>query len=323
MLVSSGLVFGMAFFGDWLGVWDFRRFDFFILMGILLVGSIVISTVIVYVFGNSVIFRSLRKLRDASTAIAQGDFTSQLKVPREREVGDLVESFNHMTRELGKQEMLASDFIANVSHEFKNPLSAIQGYAQLLEDDSLQRDKRNQYIQLISDKTTTLSTLVSNILELSKLDNRNSRLTKQNFSLDEQIRQSILMLEGKWSTKNIEFELFLPDTTYFGNQHLISQVWQNLIDNAVKFSHEGGHIAVALSNHDDSVTVRVVDSGIGMDNETQKHLFDKFYQNDHSVITGNGLGLSIAKRIVELHNGTIRAESYPSIGTTMIVTLPL
>ena len=205
-----------------------------------------------------------------------------------------------------------------------NPLAAIEGYAMLLQDEQLNSAERYEYSQIIIAASQQLSLLTGNILQLSKLENSEIVLEKALFRLDEQIRQAILFLESKWSEKNIIFHLNLPSICYHGNQELLMQVWINLIENAIKFSHVNSSIQVTLIENEKKVSVLIKDTGIGMNNETKQRLYDKFYQADKTrKMTGNGLGLTLVKRIIQLSQGSILVESTENNGTCFTVSLPL
>lgn len=237
---------------------------------------------------------------------------------------DIAKKFNAMAHDLSNIETLRGDFVANVSHEFKTPLSSIEGYATLLQNPSLSDDRRDYYIQKILDNSRKLSELSSNILLLSKLENQEMVIGVSEFRLDEQIRRSILMLEDKWTKKQIEFDMDLPIQLYRGSEGLLERVWINLIDNAIKHSDAGGVIRIDIAKSDFGISISVADSGDGMSDEIKKHIFEKFYQGDLSRREeGNGLGLSLVKRIIELCGGDIRVESAPGCGATFIVDLPL
>lgn len=323
MVAASILVFIVSIIGDRMDLWNYAGIRFTVMLAIFLIGSVVLSTIIVFLLGNHTILRSIRSVSQASKQVAKGDFSQHLTiVPREKELRALVINFNDMVKQLGNQEMLANDFIANVSHEFKNPLSAIQGYAQLLESDNIAHDTKAEYINLISEKTNTLSDLVSDILQLSKLDNQSIEINKTTFRLDEQIRKSILMLEKEWTLKSIDFNLKLNETSYLGSEYLVGEIWHNIIENAIKFSDYSSTISIKLKGNKKNISVTISDNGIGMDNETTNRIFDKFYQKNHSVFKGNGLGLCIVRKIVELHKGTISVNSYLNEGTTFVISLP-
>lgn len=268
-------------------------------------------------------FAPIRQLIQAQNAVAQGDFSIRLpENARWRDIRDMNLNFNRMVKELNSMELLQSDFIQNASHELKTPLAAIQGYASLLSDSPLNQEQK-QYLDRILESSRRLTTLTGNILLLSKLENQQIAPERQFFSLDEQIRCCILSLESLWSEKNMVLEVDLEEVRYFGVPDLLAQVWINLLSNAVKYTPAGGRIAVNLLKIPDALQITVEDTGIGMSEETQKHVFDKFYQGDKSRSSGgNGLGLALVRRILTLCGGEILIKSEVGSGTQMIVRLP-
>ena len=208
----------------------------------------------------------------ATTEVARGNFSVRVREPLDAEYGTLTRNFNRMAEELSGIETLRGDFISNVSHEFKTPLASIQGFAKLLQDDSLSDSDRCEYTQIIIDETTRLSKLASNILNLSKLENQTTIANKTRFSLDEQIRKIILMLEPEWSKKNINLDIALDDIYYFGNEELMGQIWQNIINNAIKFTPDNGVIKVQLYRTESNITVRISDNGIGISHEAKEKI---------------------------------------------------
>ena len=232
--------------------------------------------------------------------------------------------FNIMTRELAGTELLRMDFVENVSHEFKTPLSAIEGYATLLQKRGLDEEKRAEYTDRILRNTRRLSTLTSDILLLSRLEHQETGIHREWFCLDEQLRECILSLEEQWTQKRLEMEVDLDGADYCGSRDLLSHVWVNIIGNAVKFAPEDGVVRVLLRREAEALRVQVADNGAGMSAEVQRRMFEKFYQGDASRSSqGNGLGLSLAKRIVDLHGGRIDVSSAEGLGTAFTVTLPV
>ena len=255
--------------------------------------------------------------------VAEGDFNVTLDTASTHPlVKDIYENFNLMTQELRNTELLKTDFVSSVSHEFKTPISAIEGYAMLLQDtDSVSAEQRD-CIDKILYNTKRLSGLIGNVLLLSKVDNQVLPSAKERFSLDEQIRQCIIASEPLWAAKSIEFDVELDEINYVGNEELLSHVWLNLIGNAIKFSPEGGTIRIRATAENGSITVSVSDSGPGIPEDSLAHIFDKFYQADSSrKHEGNGLGLSLVKRILELHNGTVSAMNLAEGGACFTVKL--
>ncbi|AKL96016.1 heme sensor protein HssS [Clostridium aceticum] len=268
--------------------------------------------------------KPILKLTAATQEVAKGNFDIQVVNKSCDEIGQLTQHFNKMTRELRNIEHLRKDFITNVSHEFKTPIASIQGFAKLLQKGNLSEMEREEYTNIIVEETTRLSNLSSNILKLSKLENQEILEKKAVFSLDEQIRKSVLLLEYQWSKKNIEFDIHLDKVSYQGDEELLQQVWINLIDNAIKFSHSNSTINIQLKQIDEIIKVKIIDQGIGMKKETMDRVFEKFYQGDKSHShEGNGLGLPLVKRILDLYGGNICVESKPDQGAVFIVELPL
>ncbi|MCD7740964.1 MAG: HAMP domain-containing histidine kinase [Ruminococcus sp.] len=294
---------------------------FFIIIITMIVCMILGSILIIPVSRG--ILKPVRSLSNATSFVARGDFRVRVKEPRDKELGKLVSSFNKMAQELSGIETLRVDFISNVSHEFKTPLASIQGFAKLLQDDTISEEERRDYTQIIINETERLSKLTSDILRLSKLENQNTISDKKRFSIDEQIRKILLVLEPAWTKKNIDLDLNLDDVYYFGNEELMGQIWQNIINNAIKFTPEGGKIGVRLFCTEKNITVRVSDNGPSISPEIEEKIFDKFYQGDRSRKTeGNGLGLALVKRIVDLCGGKIYVENLYDGGVCFVVELP-
>lgn len=267
---------------------------------------------------------TIEEISDATKEIAKGNFDVQLNENiRVTEIQTMARNFNLMVKELAATELLRNDFIENVSHEFKTPLAAIEGYVTLLQKPGLSEEKREEYTQRILHNTKRLTTMSGNILLLSRLENQELTIKKELFSLDEQLRESILMFESQWSAKNIELDIDLDTTDFYGNKELLAQIWQNLLSNAIKFVPQNGTIRVLLRRKNSEAEVSVVDNGIGMSKEILSRVYEKFYQGDTTRSSnGNGLGLTLAKRIVDLHGGTISASSKEGKGTSFTVTLP-
>lgn len=286
--------------------------------------SIIIGTFLSLAFGRKPI-KAITAISDATKEVAKGNFDTQIneKVPT-AELRAMAHNFNLMIKELSNTEMLRKDFIENVSHEFKTPLTAIEGYTTLLQNKHLTEQKRLEYTEKILYNTKRLSSLTGNILLLSRLENQEIPITKEYFSLDEQIRETILLYEIQWSEKNLELDINLNNVDYCGNKELLAQVWQNILGNAIKFVSDNGLISISLEQTATSVDVTITDNGIGMNDETLHRIYEKFYQGDKSHSTaGNGLGLALAKRIVNLHQGSIYVSSRENKGSSFLVTLPL
>lgn len=270
------------------------------------------------------IVNPIKKITDATKKVASGDFTIELETKRNDETGELTHNFNKMVKELNSIECLQKDFINNVSHEIKTPISSIQGFAKLLEADDLSKEERKEYAEIIKEESDRLLYLSTNILKLAKLENQERIMNKTKFNIAEQIRRTISVLEPKWKEKNIKFNVSLKEQEFLGEKDLMYQVWMNIIENSIKFSKQDGQIDVKMKTNQDSIIVEIKDYGIGMEEEEVKKIFDRFYQIDKShTKPGAGLGMTIAKRIVELSGGKIEVTSKLNESTTFIVTLPI
>ena len=285
--------------------------------------SIVVGTVI-STYVSKKMLRPIMKINDAAKKVAKGDFSVRLEEKSiAKEIKEIAKNFNIMIREMSTIETLRNDFVSNVSHEFKTPLSSIEGYATLLQDDSISEDEEEKYIRYILENTGRLTKLTQNILSLSRLENQEIILQKEWFMLDEQIRLVLLSYENIWEEKKLNIELNMESIKFFGNPSLLAQVWSNLIDNAIKFSNPGGTLAIDCFQYDNNIEVIVKDNGIGMAEEVRIHAFDKFYQGERSHnIKGNGLGLALVKRIVTLCGGTVSIKSILEKGTYINVIFP-
>ncbi|WP_312503043.1 HAMP domain-containing sensor histidine kinase [Lacrimispora sp.] len=298
-------------------------------IGYMLLGNVLFSTVIVAALlgfaRRSMYGRPMRKIAEAARQVAGGDFTIRLlpfrKDGKKDEIEVLVEDFNTMAEELATIETLKTDFIANVSHEIKSPLSVIQSYATAMQDDALSPEERYDYSKTIVEASKRLSDLITNILKLNKLENQEIFPAPEPYSLDEQLRECALSYEELWSKKNITLiGDDINEVTVRYDRSLLELVWNNLISNAIKFTNEGGLITISLKDEDGIAVVTISDTGCGMGEETAAHVFDKFYQGDSSHSTeGNGLGLALAKKVVDIFEGSISVKSKPNEGTCFIV----
>lgn len=284
----------------------------------LLLFSVIIGVTVSIVI-NIILLRPVVKLSKAMKQVAAGDFGIRLKSDsRIQEIRDSYESFNLMVRELEMTETLQTDFVANVSHEFKTPINAIEGYATLL-----QGGYDGLYIEKILLNTRRLSTLVGNILLLSKVSNHAIPIAHTTYRVDEQIRQAIVLLEPRWTERNTEFDVDLDEITWSGPENLMHHVWSNLISNAIKFGPDNGTIAVSLKQAEERYIFSITDQGSGVPEDEQQRIFHKFYQLDSShKQEGNGLGLALVKQIIDVCNGRIHVENPPLGGCCFTVEIP-
>ena len=306
-------------------VQDIEKLGPFIHALILILACIIVGT-IVSLFIGRLPLKPIRKIIAATNKLASGDFSARLNISGPPELKELTESFNQMANELSSLEMLRIDFVNNFSHEFKTPIVSIKGFAEILKYDDLSQNERDEYLNIIINESKRLSTLATNVLNLSKVENQ-AILPKMNtYNLSEQLRCCIVMLETKWEEKQISFTLDIDEIRFSGNEDLLSQVWLNLLDNAIKFTPDGdgGNIDISLKALDGHVRFLIRDNGCGIDKESENYIFDKFFQvNTSNSGSGHGLGLTLTKKIVELHNGTIYCNSELTKGTEFVVTMPL
>lgn len=290
---------------------------------ILSITSILIG-VAISLFVGKLIIKPIENLGKAFEKLSKGDFEVRLpEINKIHEIREMSIGFNKMVRGLSNIETLRSDFVVNVSHEFKTPLSTIEGYATLLQDDTLTTIKRDLYITKILDNSRQLSNLSGNILSLSKLENQEDIIHKTAYRIDEQIRKAVLQLENKWSEKNLDLDIELPYQYFTGNELLLYRVWFNIIENAIKYSYEGGYIKILLESKPENIIVSISDKGCGMSDEIKKHIFEKFYQGDSARNKeGNGLGLALIKRIIDLCEGSVTVFSEVNKGSIFTVILP-
>ncbi|UQZ86439.1 Alkaline phosphatase synthesis sensor protein PhoR [Paenibacillus konkukensis] len=265
----------------------------------------------------------IRKVIDATHRVANGDFNVKIDLKGIGELEDLSHSFNKMTQELSTIETLRSDFINNFSHEFKTPIVSVRGFAKLLKENKLSEEERREYLDIIITESERLAALSTNVLTLSKYENLEIIVDKTPFRLDEQLRRTIVLMEPKWSAKEITVNVELDEVIYIGSEDLTQQIWLNLLDNAIKFSYQGGLINITLVNVNDEIRFVIQDDGPGMDEQSKARIFDKFYQGDtsHSK-TGYGLGLPLVKRIVKLCGGDVIVQSEIGKGSMFTIVLP-
>ena len=267
----------------------------------------------------------LNQTVEAMDRIAHGDFNISVETYDHDPFFEVAESINKMATELGALETMRQDFISNVSHEIQSPLTSIGGFAALLKKDDLPNEQRQKYAEIIETESKRLSSLSDNLLKLSSLDNNKIPLMVQAIRLDKQLENITLALEPQWSAKNLEVEADLNKCEISCDEDLLSQVWMNLLHNAIKFTPEGGQINVVLSSDEKGAKIKISDTGVGIASEDQIHIFERFYKADKArdrSLGGNGLGLSLVKKIVELHGGEITVKSEIGKGTIFEVVLP-
>lgn len=292
--------------------------------------AIIPLMIIVVGLGTLFTLRSVRrKMGDLLIGIKEvsdGNLEVRLDSRKAEEYAPIYDGFNRMTAELKNTKAEMQNFVNEFSHEFKTPITSISGFAQYLIDtgDGIESPERIQYLRVIADESLRLSTLSQNTLLLSKVEACEIITEKEAYDLSEQIKRCAILLLPKIEQKKIELELDVDDISYVGNAELMEQVWINLLSNAIKFTPEHGEIKISAKCTSDQLTLKFSDSGVGMDEETTAHIFEKYYQHDTtSAVRGNGIGLSIVFRIISLCGGEICVESKPQEGSTFIITLPV
>lgn len=287
--------------------------------------SLVIGVVITFC-SSRIPLKPVNELINKMNRLASGDFKTRLEFGASfssHPVGkELTESFNKMAEELENTEMLRSDFINAFSHEFKTPIVSITGLANLIESGNLTEEQRNQYARAIREESMRLSAMANNVLNLTKVENQTILTDVTNFNLSEQIRSALLLLEEKWTKKEVDLQLEFDEFMIEANEELLKQVWINLIDNAIKFVPRGGVVGLEVYEDGEDICVKISNTGSEIPLDKQEKIFHKFYQADESHATkGNGIGLAIVKNIVELHNGKISVLSENQL-TIFTVALP-
>lgn len=287
----------------------------------------VIAILLAIPISSAVSRRSAKPLQEmvrATKSISRGDYSVRVEETGTGDVRELLHSFNQMTAELGATELMRNDFINTFSHEFKTPIVSIRGFAKRLKNGGLTKTQQEEYLTYIAEESECLSNLASSVLLVARFENQNMVTERTVYDLDEQLRSCVLRMERQWDTKHLTFEVDLPRLRCCSNEEMMDHVWLNLISNAIKFSHDGGRIYLSAVQQEGNAIVTIRDEGIGMAPSELSHIFDKFYQADtaHSS-AGNGLGLSLVHRIVELSGGRIDVESQPGQGAAFTVTLPL
>ena len=308
---ALGAAMGLTYLLVYLGVigdaGEYMKLD--MILKFVSVFSLVLGTVAAF-FSSRLPLRSVNTLINKMNRLAAGDFKVRLEfngpLKTHPAAMEISESFNKMAEELEGTEMLRADFINNFSHEFKTPIVAISGLAKLVNKGNISEEQRRKYLLAIEEESFRLATMATNVLNLTKVENQTILTDTKEINISEQIRSSILLLENKWTSKNIELNINFDEYILVANEELLKQVWINLVDNAIKFSPRNGALDVRVAEKEDSITVQFTNEGDEITPENKKKIFNKFYQADESHASeGNGIGLAIVKRIVELHGGNV------------------
>lgn len=258
--------------------------------------------------------------------IGAGDFSTRLNPRNHSAVGGLVKTVNGVAVQLEQWEKLRQEFVSDVSHEIQSPLTSIRGFACALKRDDLSPAERHRYLEIIETESQRLSRLAASLLDLASLNSAQHQFSPRPYRLDTQIKDVILSCEAQWSEKRLEMDAALEEATIIGDEELLSRLWINLIHNSIKFTPNGGGVCVQLFPGRSHHRVSVTDTGIGIASDDLPRIFERFYKGDRArtgLQSGNGLGLAIAKRVVEIHGGTIAARNLPGKGAEFVVELPV
>jgi len=281
---------------------------------------------IIAAIASKYITRPINHIINQLNRLAAGDFKARIHYKKPLSVhstfAELTDSFNTMAQELENTEILRSDFINNFSHEFKTPIVSIAGFAQLLRESDMSREEQNKYLAIIEEESLRLASMATNVLNMSKVENMTILTDATRYNLSEQLRSSILLLEPKWDNKNIEFNIEFGEHEVYANEELMKQVWINLIDNAIKFSPQGGMIEIVVDNEENGIHISVMNQGEAIPEDKREKIFTKFYQADESHASeGNGIGLALVSKVVDLHGGRVIVSCKDGV-TAFTVSLP-
>lgn len=284
--------------------------------------SLIIGITLAAIYGR-IVSKPIDNLLNGMVKLSKGEYSARINLGKYEEISKVSNMFNNLASELEHTKLLREDFINSFSHEFKTPIASIKGLIELLKKDNLSKEKRKTYLEIIEYEMDRLLEMTTNILNLSKIENQNVLMDIEKINISEQIRRCILLLNKKWEKKNLNLILDFEEYYIHGNIDLLENVWLNLLDNAIKFSNENGEIKIELTIIDDKLSILIENTGSEIAEDDQNKIFDKFYQVDttHSK-EGNGIGLSIVKKIIDLHLGTIDVFSKDN-KTAFIIYLPL
>jgi len=326
LLISMLTVLPVLILGGWKLIQETKQYAIWF---VLYWAAVALACCIVTAYQKYQAFdKPLRMLSEGAKKVASGDFSVYLKPlnppKRQNDIDRMFQDFNTMVTELGSTDTMKNDFIATVSHEFKTPLAIIQNYASALENEDLDPQTRREYLETLRTASGNLAEMVTNILRLNKIENQTIPLHAESYDVCSQLCDCVAGFSDKLDEKNLELDADMEDTAEIcADQEMLSLVWNNLLSNAIKFTEPGGEIRIQQFSDDKTVTVKIADTGCGMDAETLRHVFDKFYQGDSSHSKeGNGLGLALVRRVLELFHGKVEVESKIGEGSTFTVTLP-
>lgn len=300
-----------------------RNYYYNPISGIGMIIPMSISVYFITYYFSKTLYRYISELTEGISKISKGEFNVKLDEKSGGLLMDVYHNFNIMSAELSSINQLREDFANEFSHEFKTPLSSINGFSNLLLEGNCSKEEAKKYLSIIAAESERLMALAQSQLLLSKFDSQHIVIDKKEYFLDEQIRRCIILLASGWEKKNLDISIELSRIHFFGNANLLQHVWINLISNAIKYTAKNGAISVSANITENDIEISISDTGVGMTDEQINHIFDKYYRVESSSnIHGFGLGLTIVMRIIYLNNGSIHVKSIPNEGSTFTVILP-
>lgn len=322
-LLSICLTFLLAFICFRLKI-RLDQFGSLFFLGLALVVCFIISLIVTH-FMTKKYKKAMKDTSECFQKLSHGDFSQKIEFEtNDLFINELISNINTIIEELNSITLLKKDFIKNFSHEFKTPISSIKGFSELLYNNpDLPEEEKKKYYFIIKEESTRLANLANMTLLLSKLNTDSIEIKKEYIYIDESIEESAILFYNQFEGKNIKVEIELDHFSTLGNKELIKEVWINLLNNAVKYTNDGGEVLITSTVSDNGYTISFSDTGIGMNESTANHIFDEYYQgNNVNNNTGIGLGLSICKKIVELHNWEISVSSIENEGSTFYIFIP-
>lgn len=326
------ILFGFSFTAGYfiVNLFHFHFLDYFLHLIETLFGFLVLGLIgfIIHLFTRTKQRYFFNEIIEALRKIAHGDFNVKLdfNINGRNDFTLLIDHINDMAKQLKQMEEMRQEFISNVSHEIQSPLTSIGGFARALQYDELTQDERKHYLTIIETECRRLSKLSDNLLKLTSLESEQQSFERIEYRLDHQIRNIILACEPNWTEKDIDMEASLDHVMVWADKDLMSQVWMNLLYNSIKFTPNSGKIYVRLQQVNGEAIIKICDTGIGISKGDQIHIFERFYKVDKARDRskgGSGLGLSIVKKIIEMHEGNILVESEVGKGTTFTIKIPV
>lgn len=324
LLFSVAVIFTILWIFIKTGVWTQEQLigsKFFIVFAFVFT-SVVVGIGIAMLLGRFIL-TPFTTLINGMVSLSHGEYSTRIHLGKYMGMAQISDGFNNMAQELENTELLRSDFINNFSHEFKTPIASIKTLIELLQKENLSAEKQKEYLAVIDEEVSRLLDMSTNVLNLSKIENQNILSNQESYNLSEQIRSCLLLLSKKWERKNMNLCLDLDEVQIHADADLMNHVWINLLDNAIKFSENEKDLKIHLTQANDCITVQIENTGVAIKPEEKEKIFQKFYQSDNThTKEGNGIGLSIVKHIIDLHKGTIEADSHNG-KTVFTVTLPM